>query len=50
MPCKLKVIIVCGIGPMKGCNGSSILGTCKTYHAMFRAKNKGREKEISEVD
>lgn len=47
---KLKVIIAYGIGHMKGCNGNSILGTCKTYHAMLRAKNTGREKEIYEED
>lgn len=40
---KLKVIIAYGIGHMKGCNGNGILGTCKTYHAMFRAKNTGGE-------
>lgn len=50
MPCKLKVIIAYGIGHVKECNGNSILGTCKIYCAMFRAKNTGREKETYEVD
>lgn len=50
MPYKLKVIIAYGVGHMKGCNGNSILGTCKTYYAMFRSKSTGREKEIYEGD
>ena len=45
MPCKLKVVIAYGLGYIKGCNGNSILGECKTYYTMFKAKTKGGERE-----
>lgn len=45
MRCKLKVVIAYGIGHIKGCSGNIILGTCKTYYTMFRAKTKAGERE-----
>lgn len=45
MPCKLKVVVAYGIGHIKACGRNSILGTCKIYCAMFRAKTKGGERE-----